>query len=101
MYLRFRNCLAPVPLLFHSLSAYGLIESIVDQVLAEVEDVKKAAENIVTIAAVGGELLLHSLQQFVDAHREQLGDNLADLITKLVDRVMRGLDPIVDKISDF
>ena len=69
--------------------------------MAEVGDVKKAAENIVTIAAVGGELLLHALQQFVDLNRQQLGDTLADLITKLVDRVMRGLDPIVDKISDL
>ena len=83
------------------LSAYGLIKSIINEVLAEVEDVKEASENIIIIAAVGGELLLHALQQFVDSHRQQLGDMLADLITKLVDRVMKGLNPIVDKISDF
>jgi len=82
-------------------TAYGLIESIVEQVLAEVADMKRAAESIVAIAAVGGEMLLHALQQFVDSHRVQLGDTLADLITKLIDIAMKGLDPIVDEITDF
>lgn len=82
-------------------TAYGLIESIVEQVLAEVADMKRAAESIVAIAAVGGEMLLHALQQFVDSHRVQLGDTLADLITKLIDKAMKGLDPIVDEITDF
>merc|ERR1712228_776505 len=82
-------------------AAYGFIESIVDKVLAEVKDLKRAAESIVAIAAVGGEMLLHALQQFVDSHRQQLGDNLADLISKLIDKAMKGLDPIVDEIGDF
>ena len=70
-------------------------------VLADVKDVVRAAENIVTIAAVGGEMLLHALQQFVDSHRDQLGDRMANLISKLIEKVMNGLDPIVDEIGDF
>ena len=53
-------------------------------VLADVKDVVRAAENIVTIAAVGGKMLLHALQQFVVSHRDQLGEWMADLICKLI-----------------
>ena len=81
--------------------AFGLIESIIDGVLAEGKDLVKAAESIVMIAAVGGEMLLDALQRFVDSHRPQLGDALADLISKLVDKALEGLDPIVDGIGDF
>jgi len=71
--------------------SYGLIASIVEKVLAKGEDWKKAAENIVDLAKLGGDLMLLLLKEWVDDHQHQLGGTLADLIRILADKAMTGL----------